>query len=199
MVKIYIAHYTPLKERKHNIVRYLEKTNITDYEFVETYDREMLTDADIAKFSNVNLAEISLFMKHVEIFRKQTDDIVVVLEDDAILVDGFKEKLEAYLHEMESMKWDVAFTGECCNLHAKSKPGRIFYESTASRGTCMYILNHNVNRKLHAIFENEPHVYYAIDHWFNQMYKKHALNYFWSEPTLVCQGSEVGTYSSTVR
>lgn len=198
-MKLYITHYTPLKERKQNIIQALEHARITDYEFIETYDRETLTSTDIAKFTNVTLAEISLFMKHVEIFRKETDDIVVVLEDDAILVDGFKEKLEAYVRELESMEWDVAFTGECCQLHKKREPGRVFYESTGSRGGCMYLLNHGVNRKFRIFFETEPRVYYAIDHWFNRMHEKYPLKYFWSEPTLVHQGSEIGMYASTIR
>ena len=198
-MKIYITHYTPLVERKKNLIQALENADITDYEFIETYDREKLTATDIAKFSNVNLAEISLFMKHVEIFRKETDDIVVVLEDDAVLVEGFKEKLEAYVCELETMEWDVAFTGECCHLHKPSNAGRVFYESTSSRGACMYMLNRGVNHKLHTMFETEPRVYYAIDHWFNRMREKYPLKYLWSEPTLVHQGSEIGLYSSTVR
>lgn len=89
IMKVYITHYTPLRERKHHIIQSLNAAGITDYEFIETYDRERLTYYDIKNFSDIKLSEISLFMKHVEVFRKQTDDIIVVLEDDALLVNGF--------------------------------------------------------------------------------------------------------------
>ena len=106
-MKIFITHYTPLTHRKNNIIKLLEKSNITDYEFIETYDRELLNKTDIEKFSQIKISEISLFLKHIEIFKKEIDDIVVILEDDAILVDNFKDKLENYLNISKSIEWDI--------------------------------------------------------------------------------------------
>ena len=122
-----------------------------------------------------------------------------MIEDDAIFVDNFKDKLEIYLDKLANMEWDIVFSGECCNLHVKSEPNKIFYESNGSRGTCMYILNRGVCKKLHDIINNEIYITKPIDHWFNDMKIKYNLKYYWSEPTLVYQGSEIGIFNSAIR
>jgi GR25 family glycosyltransferase involved in LPS biosynthesis len=201
-MKLYITHYTPLVERKQHLLKQLAFAGITDYEFIEIYDREQLTHQDITKFSNIRISEASLFLKHYEIFKKNVDatDIIVVLEDDAILVENFKEHLANYLKILSTKKWDVAFTGECCNIHAKNiVQDQFFYESNSSRGTCMYIVNSGVCQKLYNIFNQEPRITLAIDHWFNKIGTKYELKYLYSEPTLVYQGSELGLYKSTIR
>jgi hypothetical protein len=198
-MKIFIIHYTPLVLRKQNIIKLLGDSNINEYEIIESHDREKLTNNDIKKFSQINLAEISLFIKNIEIFKKEIDDIVVVIEDDAIFVDNFKDKLKKYLDELAIMEWDIVFSGECCNLHVKSESDKIFYESNYSRGTCMYILNRGVCKKLHDIINNEIYITKPIDHWFNDMKIKYNLKYYWSEPTLVYQGSEIGIFNSAIR
>lgn len=198
-MKYFITHYTPLLDRKQNIIKLLENANIIDYEFIETYDREKLNKIEIEKFSQIKLSEISLFLKHIEIFKKEIYDIVIVLEDDAILVDNFKEKLDSYLNELETMEWDIVFSGECCDLHHKKESNKIFYESTGSRGTCMYILNKGVCKKLNDIVNKEKQIIKPIDHWFNDMKLKYNLKYYWSEPTLVFQGSETGIFKSVIR
>jgi GR25 family glycosyltransferase involved in LPS biosynthesis len=201
-MKIYITHYTPLADRKQDIIKQLTNAGITEYEFIETYDKEALTNKDIEKFANIRLSEASLFLKHYEIFKKNkdTNDIIVVLEDDAILVENFKEHLANYIELLKTKTWDVAFTGECCNIHAKNiVQGQIFYDWPGSRGTCMYILNAGVCKKLYDIFNQENKIVLAIDHWFNLIGKKYGLKYFLSEPTLVYQGSELGLYKSAIR
>lgn len=62
------------------------------------------------------------------------------------------------------MNWDVLFSGECCNLHVKLQPNKIFYESNGSRGTCMYVLNKGVSKKLHDIINIETKITKPIDH-----------------------------------
>lgn len=201
-MKIYITHYTPLTDRKTNIIKQLTFAGITDYEFIEIYDRENLTREDIAKFSNIRITEASLFLKHYEIFKRntETNDIIVVLEDDAILVENFKDHLEKYINILNTKTWDVAFTGECCDIHSKNiVQDQFFYESTGSRGTCMYIVNRGVCRKLYDIFNHETKITLAIDHWFGFICSRYKMKFFHSEPTLVYQGSELGLYKSSIR
>lgn len=203
-MKIYITHYTPLIERKENIINQLKIYNIDNYEFIEVYDRENLTNANIVKFSHITLSETSLFLKHIEIYKKYVDnnknELVIVLEDDAIFVDNFKEKLDIYVQELEKINdWDVIFTADCCNLHIKSVKEKLFYSSNGSRGTCMYILNVGVCKKLLNIIDIETSINKPIDHWFNLIQHKYNLKYYWSEPILVKQGSEIGIFNSAIR
>jgi GR25 family glycosyltransferase involved in LPS biosynthesis len=202
-MKFYITHYKPLTSRKENIINQLKMYNIEDYEFIEKYDREDLKQDDIKKFSDIKLSEISLFLKHIEIFKKELDnnEIIIVLEDDAIFVDNFKEKLDIYIKELEKINdWDVIFTAECCNLHIKNiVKEKLFYASNGSRGTCMYILNIGVCNKLINIIKNEAYINKSVDHWFNLIQHKYNLKYYWSEPILVKQGSEIGIFNSAIR
>ena len=201
-MKIYITHYTPLTIRKENIIKQLNMYNIENYEFIEQYDRENLTESDIRKFSNIKLSEISLFLKHIEIFKKEVDnnEIIIVLEDDAIFVDNFKEKLNIYIQELEKINdWDVIFSADCCNLHIQSVKEKLFYKSNGSRGACMYILNVGVCKKILNIIDIETSINKPIDHWFNLIQHKYNLKYYWSEPVLVKQGSEIGIFNSAIR
>jgi len=201
-MKIYINHYTPLTSRKENIINQLKMYNIEDYEFIEKYDREDLKQDDIKKFSGIKLSEISLFLKHIEIFKKELDnnEKIIVLEDDAIFVDNFKEKLDIYIKELEKINdWDVIFSADCCNLHIQSVKEKLFYKSNGSRGTCMYILNAGVCKKILKIIDIEKCINKPIDHWFNLIQHKYNLKYYWSEPILVKQGSEIGIFNSAIR
>jgi GR25 family glycosyltransferase involved in LPS biosynthesis len=200
-MKFFITHYTPLVDRKEHIIHSLHSANIRDFEFVEVYDKEALTKLDTDKFAEIKLSEISLFLKHVDIYKKHIDDVVVVLEDDAVLVDNFKEKLDYYLDAIyrSDSKWDILFTGECCNLHAVNSEKQIFHKLPYSRGMSMYVLNTCVCTKLHSIFDNEQLITKPIDHWFNYIIPKYNLNTYWTEPTLVFQGSEIGYFKSAIR
>jgi glycosyl transferase family 25 len=198
-MKFFITHYTPLVDRKTNIVTQLEKHGITNYEIIEVYDREKLNKTELDKFSQIKLSEISLFLKHIEVFNKCSDDIVVVFEDDAVLVDDFMDKLLQYLDELNKYSWDVLFSGGCCDLHINSVVNKHIYESNGSRGLCMYVLNKGVCSKLKNIFEKEILIIKPIDHWFNYIKEKYRLKYYWSEPELVIQGSEIGLFKSVIR
>jgi GR25 family glycosyltransferase involved in LPS biosynthesis len=198
-MRFFITHYTPLIERKSNIIQQFKYYNIIDYEFIEAHDKEVLNSINTNKFSNVTNSEISLFMKHIEIFKKEINDIIIVLEDDAILCDKFAEKLTLYLNNLPE-NWDILFTADCCNIHADNiYENKYFYNSNKSRGTCMYILNKDTSSKLINIFKNEINISLPIDHWFNYIANKYDLKYFYSEPTLVSQGSEIGIFKSAIR
>jgi len=217
--EIFVCHYTPLIERKKHMIEQFCNHDIHNYQFIETYDKESLSIDDKCRFDPKILdSEISLFFKHMDIFSKDIDDIIVVLEDDAIFVDGFKEKLEDYLKQLENLDWDIAFTGACCDLHASLSGGsqfvpfsrksanqlsipldEIFYESNRSRGTCMYILNKHVNTRLYNMYNDNEENIGAIDTWLDEIYDHEKFTYLWSEPVLVQQGSEKRIFEFSIK
>lgn len=198
MLKFYIPHYTPLKERKNNIISQLNKYNLTNYEFIEIYDRENINLSDCNKFSNIKLSEISLFFKNIEIFKKAKEEIIMILEDDAVLVDDFKNKINFYIKNLPK-EWDIIFPGECCSQHVHSIPNKIYYQMFGARGTCLYFVNQKSAKKILEIIENECQITKPIDNWFDDMCRKYNLKIFWTEPTLVYQGSEIGLYDTSIR
>lgn len=192
-MKFFVNHYTPLIKRKSHVIHEFNRHGILEYEFIEEYNKETIhTHPLFDKFSSsrLNDAEKSIFIKNIEIFNKQINDIVIVLEDDLILTDHFLDKLNNYLNNLPP-DWDVLFTCECSNIHAECiNPHQIFYKSTSSRGAGMYILNKHMSSILSTICNSEIMFNKPIDHWFTWMLKIHNFKYYYSEPTLCCQGSE---------
>jgi len=199
-MKYFVVHYTPLVERKKNIIKNMRDAGIDEYEFIETKDREVLTPEELGKFKNITISEVSLFLKQVEIFKTDTvDEMIVAFEDDAIFCADFQRKLDECLSQLQNERWDVLFSGECCNLHCDVEPGRLVKKTGMSRGCCMYVLNIGVGKRLYEIFENQATITDPVDWWFNRIQSIHGLRYFWSEPTLVSQGSDTGLFQSSLR
>jgi glycosyl transferase family 25 len=182
--------------KKHNI-------DTDNVEFIETYDREVLTKEDLNRFVKITNSEISLFLKHIEIYRKIVDDtgITLVFEDDAVFVDNFKYLLNDYLINLPE-NFDVIFACESSNLHIFGNViNKYYYSYNCSRGTGFYIINNKCIRKILDKFEQDSvnKISYAIDWYFNKIIPELNLSVYWTEPTIVYQGSETGLFKSSLR
>ena len=201
-MKFFVIHYTPLVERRVHIVKELDKAGIKDYTFILSKDREGLTQEDVSKFANISPPEMSVFCKHVEVFKASAldddDDMVVVFEDDSVLCDDFLKNLDKCLSQLKTEQWDVLFPGECCDLHCNVEKGKLVKRTTKSRGAGLYVLNVGVGKRIYEIFTRQMKILLPVDHWFNQINPIFKLNYFWSEPTLVKQGSELNVFKSSL-
>jgi len=208
-MKIFVTHYTKLTDRRQNIARQLLMNDL-EAEFVTQYDREDLLDSDIKKFVSNNrfgLSEISLTMKHLFCYREIAEkyDYALILEDDAIFVNGFKSKLEAYISQLPN-DWDMLFIGDGCNLHipyniVKNSNTNIFKKcleptpwggNGATRCTDSYLISKKCAAKI--IESSNSGIDNSIDWWLNGVCRKHGFNVYWAEPTIVTQGSENGMY-----
>jgi glycosyl transferase family 25 len=198
-MQFFVTHYTPLVERKTNIVNNLRNAGIDEYTFIETKDREALTPEELGKFTKITESERSLFLKHVEVFKMcNDDDYVVVFEDDAVFCDNLVRRLNVCLSQLETERWDALFSGECCGLHCSIENGKMVKETNGSRGTCMYVLNKGVGKRLYEIFERQELIHKPVDWWFGEIRPDNDFRYFWSEPTLVSQGSDTGLFQTSI-
>lgn len=200
-MKFYVCHYMPAVERKLSIEYQFTKAQIHDYEFEEQFDRENLNFGDLNKFTDLSLAEISLFNKHLNVLKRAPkDDYITIFEDDAVLVDDFQLKLNNYLSQLTTQKWDILFASDCCDLHVSTQTKvPSVYPVPLSRGACCYILNKGVCKKLVDIYESYSTISKPYDHWLNDIATVHPFKYYWSEPTIVYQGSEIGLFESTLK
>lgn len=102
-IPIFITHYTPLKERREFIQNQLDKLNING-EFITDYDREVLSEEEINKFSSrVRTGEKSLFWKQISILKRMVRDeipVAIIWEDDIKLDDNYYEKLLEYYSQL---------------------------------------------------------------------------------------------------
>ena len=102
--KIFIMHYTPLKERFNIMNNQLKKENVS-YEFIKELDREKLTEKELQIFDTqkVKLSMCSNISKHILTYQKiiiSDYNYNLILEDDVIILDNFKENLNKYLYEL---------------------------------------------------------------------------------------------------
>jgi GR25 family glycosyltransferase involved in LPS biosynthesis len=129
---IYVCHYTPLKERKENMISQCKKYNlINKLVFIEDYDRENLDQEVLTTFNtkyiplNINiglyprperglkLCEISLFMKHLRsmfLISKSNYNWGIIMEDDVIFKDDFDINLNKILEQLPT-DFDILYTG----------------------------------------------------------------------------------------
>jgi len=88
-----------------SILKQFEAQGITDYEFIEAYDKNSLTSQEIDMFiPGYTPSKISLVLKHFHVVRRiqESYDQALVLEDDAILADDFLTTLETYMAQAPS-------------------------------------------------------------------------------------------------
>ena len=195
--KIYIIHYNKLVERKNYLIHFLNKNNITNYEFREIYQRETLTNEISNKYfklNNLNSAQICITIEHIETYREIVNNCsnenkwFLILEDDAVFCNNFVEILNNHMENIptEAEYLDLAdyFTINSNNMWEKKD---------TTRTTCAYLVNKKTCEKLlNTIVPFE----YAIDHELNKQFKIHDIKSYWSSKSLIHHGSDSNYNSS---
>jgi len=222
--KVYVLHYTKLKERRENIEKSLNNFGI-NYELVTDFDQENISEEVINEwystneetynskidplwgiaqnpFRKLNLAEISCTIKHYLCIKKVAENCSnygLILEDDVFFVEGFVEKFNYFLSETPD-DWGAIFMGCCANLRVPKNLLRQGIHSypvnhPASRGGDSYILRKDAAQKI--ISTMKP--FNTISDWeLACQLHQHDIKTYWWEPPLVAQGSENGIYTTTL-
>lgn len=214
--KVYLAHYSPLKDRKDNVQNEIQKNSISvdwiedepEEEEVGFIYKKQLWNSRIKEMNFYDIpermlkkSEISLEYKHIKIYEdiiKNNINTALVLEDDIILEDNFVSKFNFSL-SMTPKDWDVIFIGSGCNLHIENKhPHIIAYKKDhpASKCTDSYVIKKKAVEK---IFKTIIPFCFPIDFELNYQMYINNLNVYWWEPTLVKQGSQNGLYGSSIQ
>lgn len=108
-------------KRKENMIRQLQKCNITDYEFVDI-DRDEIYKYDLSKIdTSIKPALIAIFLSHSYAYKQIAEfhEKALILEDDAVMDDNFTEKFTHYQNQLEP-SFDMLFIGSGCNLHIEA-------------------------------------------------------------------------------
>lgn len=217
-MKIFILHYSKLNHRKQHIIKQFQTHGITDYQFIEKFDKETITEEECPEFSREYLrkrrAELSLHLKHLYLYRlmvSENYEQVLVLEDDVILINGFVEKLAMYMTQLPS-DYDMLFIGDGCNLHIPRNrllPHQYVYEKClhetawggngATRCTDSYVIHQRCAKKLCNYVANlSKLIDLPADWWLNDAARDLSLKVYWAEPTIVTQGSQNGLFQRTI-
>lgn len=214
-MKIFVMHYSKLSDRKAHIVAEFEKHGITDYEFVEVYDKEVLEEAHLAPFKpsyiKSALSSISLQLKHFHIYRQiaaGSDDSALIFEDDVILAEGFLDKFASYMAQVPE-DYDMVFIGDGCGLHIQSsliQPNINIYHKCVegsswggngvTRCSDSYVLRRKCAQRMCEYIDGlTTKISLPIDWWINEAARDNAFKAYWAEPTIVTQGSQNGTFT----
>jgi hypothetical protein len=208
---IFVIHYTPLVERKKNILEQFKKQNIHDYEFVEIYDREYIP-RQLTRLFSTKLRDslVSLICKHLHASNKISlkYDYALILEDDAILCDQFLDKLDFMMKQLPS-DFDAFFIGRGCNLYvpyAEQHAGNFVYLKNneighwgihgSSRCTEAFVLSKKAATQI--VNTRFDHVDLPYDFLLNDLFRKYNMRVYWSEPALVTQGTITGKFSTSL-
>jgi len=212
-MKIFVLHYSKLVDRKKYILEQFNKQGITDYEFIEKYDKNEITDDESNLFSiNYKKSTMSLHLKHNYVYNiiAETYERALIFEDDVILCDNFLDKLNNYITQLPE-NFDMLFIGDGCNLHIEKDnliPGKNIYEKClyptrwggdgASRCCDSYIISKKCANKLCEYINSlESKINLPIDWWLNVASRDNKFKVYWAEPTIVTQGSQNNLFTTS--
>ncbi len=211
-----MIHYTPLRERKANILRQFEREGLIPH-FIESFDREVLTEKDLEKFGvapSFRMGSKSLILKMVETWRQISSgekEFGLIIEDDAILAERFLETLTSYITEVPK-DFDVLMINGGCNLHIPAHmqiSGKHIYlrgvhptswgGNGGTRCTDGYIISKACAQRFVNMFDAAPprSIHLPIDWWMNTLMRGINAKVYWAEPSIVFQGTETGLFKQS--
>lgn len=193
---VYICHYKKLVDRKIKVLEQLDLFKITNFSFVELFDKDNWDESDILKKypkindTNMTPAEKSLALKHawiVQDMHEKKYDSILVLEDDVVLCENFVQQFNHYKKQLPK-DWDIGWVGSCFNLREPEIPGLNVYKTDrGSRCTHAYILSEQFAKKIIIEIKN---INLVSDCYYNHIVKQFNLNNYWFQPALAFQSLE---------
>jgi glycosyl transferase family 25 len=211
-MKIFVLHYSKLVDRKNYILEQFNKQGIIDYEFIEKYDKNEITDYESNLFDiNYEKSTMSLHLKHNYVYNiiAENYERALIFEDDVILCDNFIDKLNNYITQLPE-NFDMLFIGDGCNLHIEKHkliPNKNIYEKClyptswggdgASKCCDSYIISKKCANKLCEYIKKSDKINLPIDWWLNVASRDNDFKVYWAEPTIVTQGTQNGLFEKS--
>jgi glycosyl transferase family 25 len=204
---VYVIHAAHFVERKKHITQALNEQGI-DFEFVEAFDPKDITeDVERNYFApdvQMSMGAKSCALKHVhvmEMMRDRQQRLALVLEDDLVLDKDFVPWVHAFLKEATDFVEGYSIQLGCANN--MYVPGRqlrknqhLYLQKEVRAGEAYLIDAQAANQRLEWIYKNK--ISLPIDHLFNLSDRQLGLSIYWSDPTLVEQGSMNGLFKTSL-
>jgi GR25 family glycosyltransferase involved in LPS biosynthesis len=213
MIPIFVVHHAPLVERK----TYLQKL-LPYAEFVEKpmFSVPYVNDPELWKsrteglyggevpFREMRIGDLDCTNKHHHALTEASNLTTpsLILEDDAILMDGFYECLRDITRKKYEHLWDIAFVGGA--FHHTVAPTISYEENNpfVTKGhpcgntVCAYVIKPNVAALIgHDLYSNSTVL--PIDFEFNFICKERKLRVCHYLPYVVAEGSSAGFYQGS--
>ena len=227
--KVFIIHWKELVERKNYIISNLGNVEFIEEFDRNTIDKDLISKwykvdpekwnnrclgiyKEIPEFRELRVSEICNSFSHLKAIEKIVENnynTSLILEDDVIFNQNFQNF--DYLLNKTPKDFDIIFLGSSFsvylldvhvpydNSHPIKINGDMVYEKVnhpKTRTVDAYILSLNDAKKLKNTISDFSH---AFDFDLAYFIKQLDLKVYWWEPGLVCQGSQLGQYKSSIR
>ncbi len=204
---VYVIHAAHFEDRGVHMRQVLERLGV-DFEFVAAFDPKDITEEVERKYFapdvQMSIGAKSCALKHVRVMelmveRKQAK--ALVLEDDLVFDDNFVDWMHVFLKEAEPFAPGFTIQLGCANnmyVPGKQlKKNQHLYLNKEVRATEAYLVDATAaQQRLAWILTNKINL--PIDHFFNRCDSELKLPIYWSDPTLVEQGSMNGMFQTTI-
>jgi GR25 family glycosyltransferase involved in LPS biosynthesis len=195
----YIIHYSKNTDRRKYMEEFilpkLSEKHIRNFYWITEFDRE---DPFIRAIptTHTTSGNLSCNKKHYEawrLFRISGAESCLVLEDDVIFEKGieFTKEFSSILKLLTSSDIVISI-GSGIQRHGKKKG---ITKEQYGRCTDSYILH----KKFLEIYKDDECYTLNIGHYMNAILKKAKVLWTYYEPTVFCQGSQNGTYTTDIR
>jgi len=195
---IFVVSVTTFDDRHRHMNEQARKYNL-NLEYIWAFDADVLTTKDFVRFEPDSLPKpsMSAVLKHFEAQRKMVDGIhsvCLVLEDDAILFEGFAEKLERTLHLAKALDpgWLIFLGG------ADNRIDKRFIESHEFRlienpiSTAEAYLLDIDSCRLRLAWLEANLIDLPADHFLKTLDEELRIRHYWVSEPLATQGSITG-------
>ena len=219
----YVVHYKPNVQRRKVMEVIFAKEQMNNVTWILDYDKEDVSyemytqnfQADHLDYQKrgqdpneffphypLQPAMVSLSLKQKEAFRcigYGEDHVGMMFEDDAIICENFREKLDFYLQTLP-MDFDVAFIGQGGGKRIpedKLVEGQYWYKKSHPADRCAdsIIFSKQAARKIYDMM-NTHKICFNPDPELGFWMKVMDMNVYWLEPPIVAQGSQNGLFQT---
>ncbi|MGC9459968.1 glycosyltransferase family 25 protein [Vibrio genomosp. F10] len=203
---VFIIHVSEgYEDRRAHIDKHLPESGIKSYEYVLKGDIKDLSPEvlnSIFKGSLRTAAEHSCFYKHYLACKKIVDKNLkhaLIFEDDVLLNRGFSESLDLILKELESeSNYLVNIEDAYLSVPYRfRKRNQKIYLANYTKMCGAYIIDKEAATRLVTFIEKNGTTL-PIDTYQSEHRDAIRFNLYWSEPSLVHQGSKSGLFESSV-
>ena len=198
--KIYCINLERSKDRWENIKKGAKNANIKVERF-NAIDGKNIDKTETSQRNNINInhrlrkGTIGCALSHILLLRKigrESNNYVLVLEDDVVIPKDFNEKVDLYLNKVD-FDFDILFLGGC-NIYGK-KHKDVFVKPVLTNNQNIYRYNlccHAmlINKKnIHKVLKVLSSIDRSLDTQLREGFKH--LNVYYCNPQIIFQNREL--------
>ena len=204
---VYVVHARKFTERAAHMKREMARFDIP-FEFIEPFDADTLDagiqDRYFVPDARLSTGQKSCSLKHFEAMRRVADKkqrLALILEDDVILADNFIEELGKIIEESKRLTPPYTIQIGCANNMYVPKhllvAGQRLYEAHEVRAADAYLIGAEAAR-IRVDWLEQGKIHLPPDHILTYIDREKQIRTYWSDPTLVEQGSMNGLFPSAL-